>query len=104
MNLFADDAKLLRKIEIKEHCEHLQKDLNKIHRWSKLWGLTLEFNVKKCKVLEISCSRMRQRGKYLMGNEWINKTNVEKDLGVWITDNLSPENILIKSRKIHVSC
>ena len=26
-----------------------------------------------------------------MGNEWINKTNVEKNLEVWITDHLSPE-------------
>ena len=26
-----------------------------------------------------------------MRNEQINKTNVEKDLRVWITDNLSPE-------------
>ena len=64
MSLFADDAKLLRKIESKEDCEHLQKDLDKIH--SKLWEM--EFNAKKCKVQEIGCSRMRQRGKYSMGN------------------------------------
>ena len=48
MSLFADDAKLLRKIESKEDCDNLQKDLNKIHRWSKLWEM--EFNAKKCKV------------------------------------------------------
>ena len=39
-----------------------------------------------------------------MENEWINKTNVKKDLRVWITDNLSPENILMKSQEIHISC
>ena len=33
-----------------------------------------------------------------MGNEWMNKTNVEKDLGVLITDNLSPEKHINKSR------
>ena len=32
MSKFADDAKLLRKIESKEDCEHLQKDLDKTHR------------------------------------------------------------------------
>ena len=37
MNLSADDAKLLRKIESKENCEHLQEDLDKVHRWSKQW-------------------------------------------------------------------
>ena len=66
MSLFADDAKLLRKIKSKEDCEHLQKDLDKIHRWNKLWEM--ELNAKKCKVLEIGCSRMRQRGKHSMGN------------------------------------
>ena len=66
MNLLADDAKLLWKIESIENCEHLQKHLDQIHRWSKLWEM--EFNAIKCKVLEVGCSRMRQRGKYLMGN------------------------------------
>ena len=46
MSLFADDAKLLRKIESKEDCKHLQKDLDKIHRWSKLWEM--KFNANKC--------------------------------------------------------
>ena len=48
----------------------------------------MEFNAKKCNVLEIGCSRMRQRGKYSMENQWINKSNVEKNLGIWITDSL----------------
>ena len=39
---------------------------------------------------------MRQGGKYSMGNEWIRKTNVEKNLGVWITDNLSPDKHINK--------
>ena len=45
----------------------------------------------KSVVLEIGCSRMKQRGQYSMENDWISKTNAEKDLGVWITDNLSPQ-------------
>ena len=39
MSLFADDAKLLRKIVNKEDCEPLQKYLDKIHRWGKLWQI-----------------------------------------------------------------
>ena len=31
-----------------------------------------------------------------MGNEWKNKTNVKKNLRVWITDNLSPEKHINK--------
>ena len=56
----------------------------------------MEFNAKRCKVLEIGCSKMRQRRKYSMGNEWMNKTIVEKDLGVLITDNLSPDKHINK--------
>ena len=52
-------AKLPRKIESKEDFELLQKDLDKIHRSSKLWEM--EFKAKKCRVLEIGYSRMRQR-------------------------------------------
>ena len=50
----------------------------------------------KSVVLEIGCSRMIQREKYSMGNEWINKANVEKALEVWIIDNLSPEKYINK--------
>ena len=52
-----------------------------------------DYNIwrKDRKVLQIGCSKMRQRGKYSMENEWINKTNFEKYLGVWITLNLSHE-------------
>ena len=57
-----------------------------MQKWSKPWEM--KFNTKKSKMLEMGSSRMRQRGKYLIGNLWINKTNVEKDLGEWITDNL----------------
>ena len=38
----------------------------------------MEFDAKKCKVLEMGCSRMRQRRKYWMENEWINKTRSKK--------------------------
>ena len=50
----------------------------------------MEFNAKKCKVMEMGKSSKRQTGNYSMGNEWINKTK-EKDLGVTIMDNLSSE-------------
>ena len=94
IRVFAEDAKLFRKIESKEDCEHLQKDLDKIYIWSKPWKM--ESNAKKCKVLEMGNRRMRKRGNYSIGNEWINKTNVKKDLGVWITDNLLSEKHINK--------
>ena len=36
ISLFADDAKLLRKIRNHKDCEELQNDINKIYEWSKI--------------------------------------------------------------------
>ena len=44
-SLFADDAKLLRKISNQEDCQELQRDLDRIYNWSKTWEM--EFNTKK---------------------------------------------------------
>ncbi len=50
MNLFADDDKLMRKIENLNDCMIPQDDLNKINRWSK--SSQMEFNLSKRKVME----------------------------------------------------
>ena len=57
INLFADDAKLLRVIKSHADCMELQRDIDKIHEWSKRWKL--EFNAKKCHVMEIGKSKTR---------------------------------------------
>ena len=51
ISLFADDAKLLRKIRNHKDCEELHNYINKIYEWSKTWEM--EFNAKKSYVLEI---------------------------------------------------
>ena len=45
ISLFADDAKLLRKIRNHKNCEELHNDINKIYEWSKTWEM--EFDGKK---------------------------------------------------------
>ncbi len=45
MSLFADDAKLMGKVERTEDCEALQGDLNVIWDWSDIWKM--EFNIKR---------------------------------------------------------
>ncbi|MCP3680120.1 MAG: reverse transcriptase family protein, partial [Gammaproteobacteria bacterium] len=89
ISLFADDAKIMKKIEDTGSQEGLQKDLNKIYKWSREWEM--EFNAKKCKVLEMGKSRRRPKGKYSMGGEVLQEATEEKDLGVTIQDSLSPE-------------
>ena len=37
INLFADDAKLMRKVETEDDCRKLQEDLEKAEEWSRYW-------------------------------------------------------------------
>ena len=89
MNLFADDAKLLKIINNKEDCLALQRDIDKIWEWSKKWKL--EFNAKKCHVMEMGKSKRRPTFDYKMGRETILKSREERDLGIVVQDTLSPE-------------
>ncbi len=87
MNMFADVAKIMRKVANEEDCVALNQDLDRISEWSQKWEMT--FNTKKCSVLEFGKSRRRISGKYSLSNERIMKKTEEKDLGVIITDKLS---------------
>ncbi len=93
ISLFADDAKLLRKISTHKDCEALQHDLNRIYEWSKRWEM--QFNVRKCHVMETGKSAMRPTWIYKMGND-ISRSTEEKDLGVMLQDNLLPDKHINK--------
>ena len=94
MSLFADDAKIMKRIESEESCAQLQEDLNKIYEWSQCWEM--EFNAKKCHVVEMGKSIRRPTGTYTMGEDLMQKATEEKDLGVIIQDSLSPEKHINK--------
>ena len=89
MSMFADDAKLMKRVRQKEDCEDLQRDLDRVYEWSQTWEM--EFNAKKCHVMELGRSKNRPTKLYKMGNEILNVTKEEKDLGVTFQDTLSPE-------------
>ena len=89
MNMFADDAKLIRVVKNTDDCRELQGDVNKIDEWSKRYKL--DFNAKKCHVMELGKSKRKPKWNYKMGQEEILKTKEEKDLGVVIQDTVSPE-------------
>ncbi len=72
MNLFAHDAKLLRRVRKKEDEEMLQKDLNNIDKWKHKWEM--ELNINKCKVMEFSRGVNRTTVIYCLGNTQLSKT------------------------------
>ncbi len=58
----------------------------------------MEFNVKKCKVMELGKSKRRLTSSYTMGEVEIKKTKEEKDLEISIT------NIFFITRKHKQYC
>ena len=89
MNLFADNAKLMKVVKNIDDCWELQGDIDNIYEWSIKWKL--DFNAKKCHVIELGKSKRRPEWSNNMGQELILKNKEEKDLGVVIQDTLSIE-------------
>ena len=80
--IFADDTKIYRNIN--SHQDHLilQRDINNVHDWSKLWGLT--FNQNKCNIITLKRASNGTEFIYKMGDIDIIRTNTVMDLGVKI--------------------
>ena len=78
-----------------DDCNILQNDLNTLSQWTNDW--LLSFNVDKCKVMHIG--KNNPKLDYTMRTENENRilieTSEEKDLGVWITNDLKHEKQVI---------
>ena len=77
--LFADDCKLYHSV-ISSDENTLQKDLDLLEEWSRIWQLP--FNYDKCKVMHVG--RNNTCNQYFMGGHKLKVTKEEKDLGVII--------------------
>ena len=100
LNMFADDAKIQRKITDTNSCKELQEELNKLHEWSNMWKM--EFNADKCHVMKFGESAKRPEWNYTLGNTILQVSKKEKDLGVTINDKMSPtDHINEKVRKVY---
>ena len=90
INMFADDAKIQRRIRNENSCKQLQEDINKIKTWSEKWKM--EFNVDKCHVVRFGISSKRPVWQYKLGDETIPSADKEKDLGIVINSKLESED------------
>ena len=94
MNMFADDAKIMRRVKNMEDCDKLQEDIDRIFEWSKDWQM--EFNINKCHIMRMGKSKYRPCKEYKLGEDKIEEVSEERDLGVIIQNNLSPEKHINK--------
>ena len=88
VKIFADDTKSYDGVPTYEDCCKLQKTLHALTDWSAKW--LLGFNTGKCGVMHLGKNNLKFDYVMKNGDEYnvLNKTVCEKDLGVYVENNL----------------
>ncbi len=84
--MYADDTKILSIIKCNLDCENFQSAIDKLVDWSN--EFLLRFNNEKCKVMHIGYNNENE---YLLESKILSSTELEKDLGVYVSKDLKWE-------------
>ncbi|HBK83120.1 MAG TPA: hypothetical protein DDZ41_05910 [Flavobacterium sp.] len=85
--LYADDLKIMKKIENIQHCQELQSDLDLLYNWSCYNKLLL--NIDKCKFMTFSMRKIIIEHQYNIGCQVLDRVKIFKDLGVLFDDKMT---------------
>lgn len=83
---FADDTKIWGEVNSNEDKIKMHDDLRRLERWSD--ENKMPFNVDKCKVMHVG--KKNPKEVYKLNEKVLLEVKEEKDLGVFVTENLKP--------------
>jgi hypothetical protein len=89
--LYADDTKIISKVDSAESVKRVQKDLDRAFKWTEDW--LLKFNVNKCVVMHYGHNN-KNSPFYIDGKQLV-KSDSERDLGVTFSINLKWKNQVV---------
>ena len=90
IRMYADDCKLIAIIKTLQDMIQLQNDIDSLQEWAKTWQMS--FNYNKCKVMHLGNKNQRKDYTMKLGEDRephiLEKTELEKDLGVLVSSDL----------------